>query len=115
MLMGEYKQSTLYKWQHCFPNKLEGGTADVNPGHMSHSNSEVTAFLCGGMSLCVYDCFDVHHKFLLKGHQIVTTHQKSGCNNMLMIHKNCSGNWRIITSRPAYVPSKYRKQTFKTL
>lgn len=53
-------------------------------------------FLCRRISSCVYYCFDVHHKFLPKGHKIVMTHHKPGCNNMLTVEENCVKTWRII-------------------
>lgn len=95
VLMREYKQWPPYKWQPCFPNKPEGGTADVNPDHMFGNNVEVRAFLCGGMSLCVYDCFDVRHKYLLKGHPIAMT-QSEPRLCMLIMGGNCLRDWRII-------------------
>lgn len=58
---------------------------------MSNSHREVTASLCGGIPLCVYDSFDVHPKYLCKGHQIVMTHQKPGCDNTLIIPENSLG------------------------
>lgn len=82
---------------------------------MSASHREVTALLCEGIPLCVYDCFDVHYKYLHKGHQIVMTHKKPGWNNMLMIQENSLRNWRIISIKTAYVPAKYKKQTFKNI
>lgn len=80
---------------------------------MSDSHREVTAFLCGGILLCVYDCSDIHYKYLRKGRQIVMTHKKPGWNNMLMIQENSLRNWRVISIKTAYVLAKYKKQTSK--
>lgn len=82
---------------------------------MSDSHREVTAFLCGGIPLCVYNCFDVHRKYLREGHQVVMTHQKPGWNNTLMIQENSLRNWRVISIKTAYVPAKYKKQDFKNV
>lgn len=79
---------------------------------MSDSHGEVTAFLCGGIPLCVYDCFDVHRKYLREGHQIVMTHQKPGWNR---IQENSLRNWRVISIKTSIVPAKYKKQTFKNV
>lgn len=117
VLMREYKQWTPYKWQHCFPNKLEGGTADVNPGHMFHNNGKVRAFLSRGMSLCVYDCFDVHHKYLLKGDQIAMT-QSEPRLYMLIIQENCLRHWRIINIKTRICSNNvatHRSKPLKTL
>lgn len=62
---------------------------------MFHNNVEVRAFLFGGMSLCVYDCFDVRHKYLLKGHQIAMT-QSEPRLYILIMQENCLRDWRII-------------------
>lgn len=81
---------------------------------MFHNNVEVRAFLCGGMSVCVYDCFDVHHKYLLKGHQIAMT-QSEARLYMLIIQENCLRDWRIINSKTSICRNNIatEKQTFE--
>lgn len=89
---GKVSSTFSYKWWHCFPWKLVQGNQDVNSSHMFSRNIEITVFLCTRISLCVYYCFDVHYKFLLKGHKIVLKHHNPSCNNTLTVQKNCVTN-----------------------
>lgn len=52
-------------------------------------SAEILMSVYRRISSCVYYCFDVDHKFLPKGHKIVMTHHKPGCNNMLIVEENC--------------------------
>lgn len=83
-LTREHKQSALTQW-HCFSWRLVQGNQDVNCNHMFSRNIEGTVFLGRRISLCVYYCFDVCHKFLHKGHKIVMTHHKPSCYNTLTV------------------------------
>lgn len=105
-LTREHKQSALKQW-HCFSWKLGQGDQDVNCNHMFSRNIEGSVFPCRRISLCVYYCFDVHHKFLRKGHKIVMTHHKPSCYNTLTVSENCVKNWRIINIKACVWIKKY--------
>lgn len=85
-LMGEHQQSILIQTVELFFIEAMQGSQDVNSSHMFSRNTEVTVFV--EEFLYVYrHCFNVYHKFLLKGHKIVLKHHNSGCNNMLIVEK----------------------------
>lgn len=84
---------------------------------MSHNNGEVRASLCRGTSLCVYGFFDVHHKYLLKGHHIAMT-QSEPRLYMLIIQENCLRHWRIINIKTRICSNNvaaHRSRPWKTL